>query len=234
MSTSSDNAAENAPGKAPPRWLYAHGFASGPDSVKGVALAKHCATRGIRLERLDLRLPTFERLRLSAIIEAMRAAIGGEAARAVVFGSSLGGLAAARLAESDPRVCALVLLAPGFRIAEQLAKRIGQADMKRWRETGWMETYDYAQKRPARVDYGFYEDVAVLDGRNDGWPDVKVPTLVIHGVNDDTCSIDVTRQWARERPHVRLVEVDDGHELTKSLPIIQREADTFLLEGGQA
>ncbi|MGA9523108.1 MAG: YqiA/YcfP family alpha/beta fold hydrolase [Myxococcaceae bacterium] len=215
-------------GNASPRWLYAHGFASGPGSMKGVALAKHYAARSVHLERLDLRLPSFEHLRLSAILEAMRLAIGSEADRAVVFGSSLGGLAAARLAESDPRVRALVLLAPGFRIAEQLAKRVGEADMRRWRDTGWMETYDHAQQRQARVDYGFYEDAAVLDARNGGWPHVRVPTLVIHGVNDDTCSIDVTRTWARERRNVHLVEVDDGHELKDSLPLIQREADRFL------
>ena len=95
------------------------GFASGPSSKKGVAFAEHYRARGIRLERLDLRVPSFEHLRLSAMIETARAAIGGERDRAVVFGSSLGGLTAARLAERDARVAALVLLAPAFRLIER-------------------------------------------------------------------------------------------------------------------
>jgi pimeloyl-ACP methyl ester carboxylesterase len=211
-----------------PKWLYLHGFASGPGSTKGVALARHFAARGVELERLDGRRPSLERLRLSAILEEVRRAIGGAADRAVVFGSSLGGLAAARVAEEDARVCALVLLAPGFRIAERFRTRMGEAAFSRWRESGWLETLDYTTNHPARVDFGFIEDAARIDARNDGSPDVRVPTLVVHGRQDDTCDIDLSRAWAAGKRHVRVVEVDDGHELTQSLPVIIRESESFL------
>src|SRR4051812_6428009 len=49
-----------------PRWLYLHGFASGPSSSKGVAIATHYASRGVAMDRLDLRIPSFEHLRLGA------------------------------------------------------------------------------------------------------------------------------------------------------------------------
>ena len=110
-----------------PRWLYLHGFASGPGSSKGVALAAHYQRRGIDLQRLDLRLPSFERLRVSAMIGAVRGAIGGERDRAVLFGSSLGGQVASRVAEEDARVCALVLMAPAFRLMERWRTRLGDA-----------------------------------------------------------------------------------------------------------
>ncbi|MBV9947209.1 MAG: alpha/beta fold hydrolase [Myxococcales bacterium] len=110
---------------AGPRWLYLHGFASGPSSAKGTRLAEHYARRDVRLERLDLRRPSMEHLRLSAMIAHVRDAIGDARDRAVVFGSSLGGLTAARVAEEDARVCALVLLAPAFRIAERWRARLG-------------------------------------------------------------------------------------------------------------
>jgi pimeloyl-ACP methyl ester carboxylesterase len=55
-----------------------------------------------------------------------------------------------------------------------------------------------------------------------------VPTLLIHGRQDDTCDIAVSRQWALGKRHVRLVEVDDGHELVASLGRIAAEADDFL------
>ncbi len=84
-----------------PRWLYMHGFASGPGSRKAVALADHFARRGVEMARLDGRVPSFETWRLSAMIDVIRGAIGDASDCAVVFGSSLGGLAAAVLREAD-------------------------------------------------------------------------------------------------------------------------------------
>src|SRR5690242_716245 len=104
---------------AGPRILYLHGFASGPGSKKGVAFADHHAVRGIAVDRLNLRVPSFEHLRLSAMIATAQAALGGDRDRAIVVGSSLGGLTAARLAERDPRVIALVLLAPAFQLIDR-------------------------------------------------------------------------------------------------------------------
>jgi hypothetical protein len=220
---SDDRAA--APG---PRFLYLHGFASGPSSYKGVAVAKHYEARGIAIERLNLRLPSFESLRLSAGIAAVRAAIGGPRDRAVLFGSSLGGLTASRVAEDDPRVCALVLLAPAFRILERWRLRLGEQGWRAWEERGFLETDDYVEKRKARVDFGFARDAEEVEARSGAFPDVRVPTLIVHGRGDAVVDIDLSRTFAAEKRHVRLVEVDDGHELTASLPTILAESDAFL------
>lgn len=212
------------------RYLYLHGFASGPNSKKGVAFADHFASRGLALERLDLRVPSFEHLRLSAMIETARAAIGApadsaaSAASAIVIGSSLGGLTAARLAERDPRVRALVLLAPAFQLAERWRETLGP-ELDAWRRTGFREVLDYTTGRPSRVDYGFYEEAAALDT---GFPDVTVPTLVLHGTADDVVPIARSRTFAAGRPHVRLIELADNHELVASLPTLLAETDRFL------
>lgn len=211
-----------------PRWLYLHGFASGPQSAKGVALAGHYARQGIHLERLNLRQPSLEHLSLSAMMRTVREAIGGERDRAIVFGSSLGGLTACRVAEEDARVCALVLLAPALRAPEQMRRTVGEEGMRRWRETGWLETRDYAEKRQVRVHFGLIHDLDTIEARSGGWPDVRVPTLLIHGRRDTTTDIRYSREWARGKRHVRLVEVDDGHELVDSLERIAAEADEFL------
>lgn len=205
-----------------PRFLYLHGFASGPQSTKGVAFAEYFAPRGVAVERLDLRVPSLEHLRLSAMLDTVQRAIGGPADRAVVIGSSLGGLTAARVAERDPRVAALVLLAPAFRLAERWRELPGWDD---WQRTGWHAIHDYATQQPARVDFGFYEDVVRLD---DGHPDVRIPTLILHGVHDDVVPVDRARAFARGKPHVRLLELDDGHELVASLPQLLDEAERFL------
>ena len=208
-----------------PRWLYMHGFASSPGSRKAVALADHFAGRGMEMTRLDGRVPSFERWKLSAMIDVIRAAIGDERDRAVVFGSSLGGLAAARAAEQDARICALVLLAPAFRIAERWPARIGEQAFRDWEQSGWIEVHDHASGHPARMHFDFIRDAQEVDR---GWPDVRVPTLIVHGSRDDVVDPALSRTWAAGKRHVRLIEVDDEHELAASIPLIIEQAEAFL------
>lgn len=199
--------------------LYLHGFASGPQSKKGLAFDAHFTGLGYALRRLDLRVPSFEHLRLSAMIDTVRAAIGD---RAIVIGSSLGGLTAARVAERDPRVTALVLLAPAFRIVDRWR---AQPDFAAWQRTGWREVHDYTTGGTSRVDFGFFEDLEQVDV---GWPAVAVPTLILHGTRDDVVPIAGSRAFAAQRPGVHLVELDDGHELVASIPRLLVEAERFL------
>jgi pimeloyl-ACP methyl ester carboxylesterase len=210
------------------RWLYLHGFASGPDSSKGVALADHFRTQGVIVERMNLRLPSLEHLRVSAMVEAVTEALGAPGDRSIIFGSSLGGLVASRVAEADPRVEALVLLAPAFQLAELWRRQLGDKGLKEWEETGWLEVDDYARKVKTKIDYEFLKDARSLDCRMGGWPDVRVPTLIIHGKKDETVDISGSRTWAQGKPHVRVIEVDDGHDLGASLPRIFIEAKKFL------
>ena len=52
--------------------------------------------------------------------------------------------------------------------------------------------------------------------------------MIIHGTRDASVPIEHSRKFAEGRPHVRLVEVDDVHELTSSLPRILEETTAFL------
>jgi uncharacterized protein len=205
------------------RHLYLHGFASGPSSYKGVQFAAHFERRGIALERLNLRVPSFEHLRLSAMIATVQGALG-DGDTGIVFGSSLGGLTAARVAERDPRVTKLVLMAPAFQLVARWREMLG-AELEAWRTSGWREVMDFTTKQPARVDFGFVEDAEAIDV---GYPDVRVPTLIVHGIHDDTVPVAHSRRFAEARSNVTLVEVDDGHELIASLPRILEETDRFL------
>ena len=75
------------------------------------------------------------------------------------------------------------------------------------------------------MHHDFVRELATIDT---GVPDVRVPTLIVHGEKDDTVDPQLSRDFARGKSWVRLVEVDDGHELTQSLPRIAAEADAFL------
>ena len=175
-------------------YLYLHGYASSPQSKKGVAFDAYFAPRGIAWQRLDLREP----LRLSAMIDKARAAVG---ARAVIAGSSLGGLTAAWLAAGDARVERLILMAPAFQLVSRWKAALPDAD-------------------PA-----FIADVERIDI---GDPRIEVPTLIFHGVHDPTVPIEYSRRFAAQCPHAQLIELDDDHELVASLPIILPAVERFL------
>ncbi len=208
-----------------PRFLYLHGFASSPTSKKATAFERHYAPRGVALDRLDLRVPAFPDLRLSTMIEVTREAIGGERDRAVVIGSSLGGLTATRTAERDPRVAALVLMAPAFQLAQRWHAQLGEDAWATWQRTNALEVTDRTTGKPANVPFDFMTDVLSID---QDFPDIRVPTLIVHGVNDDVVPVDHSRRFAAGKRHVRLVEVDDDHELAASIPRILEESDRFL------
>lgn len=207
------------------RHLYLHGFGSGPSSFKGVAFAEHYAAKGIAIERLNLRVPSLEHLRVSQMIATAQAALGAPDDTAILFGSSLGALTAARVAAKDPRVTRLVLLAPAFRLIDRWREMLGPA-LDEWRETGWREFMDYTTKQMTRIDFGFMEDAVLVEA--DGDPDVRVPTLIIHGTNDETVPIEHARRFAASRANVEMIELPDGHELIASLPRILAEVDRFL------
>jgi len=216
-----------------PTWLYLHGFASSPSSRKARAFVEWGAARGLSIEALDLRVPSFEHLRFSAIKSRIRAAIdaaGGPHARAVLIGSSLGGLAACRVAEEDPRVCAVLAMAPAFGLVSRWRERLGEEAWEAWRRDGFVEVDDHATGAKSRVDFGF---VAELEAsQHGGLPDVRVPTLVVHGTNDDVVDVSSSRDFARGKPHVRLVEVEDGHELAASIERIFAESEIFFAPFG--
>ena len=77
------------------------------------------------------------------------------------------------------------------------------------------------------IDFGFVEDVEAVDV---GYPDVRVPTLILHGVKDDVVPIERSRTFAADKPWVRLVELPNGHELVASIPTLLAESEAFLAE----
>lgn len=218
-----------------PTFLYLHGFASSPGSTKARAFEAWGAARSLAIRALDLRVPSFAELRFSAMKRVVREAIdasGGERARAVLIGSSLGGLLATRVAEEDPRVAAVFAMAPAFQLTTRWRVRLGDEGIARWQTEGALEVDDHATKGKARVGWGFYEELVRLDPA--AGPDVRVPVCIVHGTRDEVVPVEGSRAWASRRRHVRLIEVDDGHELSASIDLILTEAERFLRPFGIA
>lgn len=217
---------------APIHYAYLHGFASSPRSKKGVALAEAFAERGLSLDLLDLNRPSFGKLTLSAQLEEV-ARWAADKERVSLIGSSMGGWVASRFAEQNiSKIEKIVLLAPGFEMVSRWPKLVGAQGMAAWRAHGALPFPD-ADKKPTPVHWGFLEDALTLPTS----PVPAVPTLVIHGTGDEVVPVETSRAWVAAHPRadlVRLLEVDDDHQLTASTARITAEVFDFFGLGPSA
>ena len=129
------------------RFLYLHGFASGPNSSKARYFRDRFAALGIPLDVLDLEHGDFAGLTLSGMLQTIHHAAAGTPA--VLIGSSLGGYLAALYAARHPEVERLVLLAPAFRFPTHYPATLGEAKLAAWRTSGKMPVFHYYCRRGA-------------------------------------------------------------------------------------
>jgi len=205
------------------RFVYLHGFASSPLSRKAVAFQQGLSTRGVVLEIPLLDEGDFEHLTVARQLAVVERLLAGEPA--CLLGSSMGGYLAALYAATHPEVRKLVLLAPAFAFAERWDHLAGPEKLAEWRDSGSLEVFHYGEKRTRRVHYALYAEALNLPRL----PDVRQPTLILHGVNDDVVPIRLSREFAATHTNALLREQDSDHELLNVLDTMVDEAIPFLL-----
>lgn len=194
-----------------PRILYLHGFGSSVGGTKGRWFRQRMAAAGWGVAGLDFRGHgasggAFRDLTLTRNLEDVAAALdhliatGGESwRRPVLFGSSMGGLAALHFAARHPEaVAALVTIAPALDLAASARRRAGEQGVELWRRQGFLD-FDHEHEGVAsrrRLAWEFLEDVeshgvARLETLG------SVPLLVLQGQRDESVA------W---RPVAELVE----------------------------
>jgi pimeloyl-ACP methyl ester carboxylesterase len=196
---------------APSNVMYLHGWASGPGSAKGKVLAAALAARGVELCIPDLNRPSFERLTYSGALAAVTEAAASRAGRWDIVGSSMGGYLAARWAELHPeRVNRLVLLCPGFDLLERLPLVFREERLyERWEREGFFAPGG----NYSRISFDFVADAR----RHPARPQLRHPTLIVHGTEDGVIPVSSSRAAASSHPQcVELVELEDGHDLVAS------------------
>lgn len=206
---------------------YLHGFASGPLSKKGQALAARLGRRGVELHLPDLNRPSFGELTVTGALEAVDRMVAAGPPEALwrFVGSSFGGYVATRWAELRPdRVDRLLLLCPGFDLPARWLHLLGAEEFARWERDGRLVLPDGAG-RPTPVHWGFVQDAR----RHPPFPEAPCPTRIVHGTRDEVVPVEGSRRYAARRPHVELVEVDDDHALLEVMETIAGEVEHFLL-----
>jgi pimeloyl-ACP methyl ester carboxylesterase len=208
------------------RFVWLHGFGASPASTKAAWARARMAERGVALEVPDLNEPSFSELTISRMLAQLDALWAARPAPLALTGSSLGGYVAALFAEAHPeRVAALALLAPAFCLAAEWGGRLGSEKLERWRADGFLEVDHYAFRRKERLAWNFLEDAAL----HAPFPLPRARTLIIQGTRDETVPPATARhlrsKMEKAGREVRLVERDEGHELTADLPGLWRELE---------
>ncbi len=206
-----------------PRYVYLHGFASSPASSKARAFRERIAAAGFEISVPALDEGDFTGLTISRQLAVVRREVDRTPGSVRLIGSSMGGYLAALFAAGDPRVEALVLMAPAFDMQAGWRTRYGDAKLAEWRRRGGLPTFHYAYGEERPIGYGLYEDMA----RHDPRPRLSVPALVFMGRRDDVVQPASVEQWARVNPTARLVWLDSGHELTDQIETIWTTSAEF-------
>jgi len=205
------------------RYVYLHGFASGPQSSKGRFFHERFHELGLELELPDLTEGDFEHSTLGRQLGVVDRLLAGD--RAVLLGSSMGGkLAALHAAPRPQQVERIVLLAPAFGLARRWGEQLGEATMRDWRERGWRNVLHYGFGEERRISYDLISDGLEYED----FPDVRQPALVIHGRRDDTVDYRLSERFAAGRENVRLALYDSDHQLLDVLEQMGREVLSFL------
>lgn len=207
------------------RYIYLHGFASGPQSTKAQFFDKSFQNMGLAIEIPDLNGDEFSCLTLTRQIDQVSPLIKQSEFPVTLIGSSLGGLTAAWLAETCFQVQRLVLLAPAFNFGPIWSGQLGEKTLIDWQNSGSLLVYHYGYRRSVPIYYKFVEDLA-------NYPQEQlireIPTLIIHGRADEVIPVENSRHYAINRPWVQLIELDSDHALTDVMMGIWAEMQSFL------
>ena len=204
------------------KYIYLHGFASSPDSAKARFIRDRFLEKQIALSVPNLNQNNFSDLTLTRQINQVSQEFGD--GPVTLIGSSLGGLTAVWLGEKYPHIERLVLLAPAFGFLSNYLTRLGSDAVQNWQESGFLSVYHYAEKRSLPLSYQF-----VLDSQNysDHALRRSIPTLILHGKQDEVIPLTASQKYAQSRSWVELIELDSDHGLGDSLPEIWSKIQLF-------
>lgn len=210
------------PGLKKLQFIYLHGFASSPDSAKAKYLHDRFAEINLELKTPDLNQGDFSHLTITRQIAQVKAEIG-LATGVALIGSSLGGLTAAWLAQQLP-VERLILLAPAFKFLDHWLPQLGAEKLQQWQKQQYLMVYHYGEKSSLPLSYDFILDATQY---NEAQLLRSVPTLILHGCQDEVIPIQVSRDFAQQRFWVELIELNSDHALGNVMAEVWQAIQVF-------
>lgn len=206
--------------------IYLHGFASSPQSAKARYFADRLRRRGLAVTIPDLNYPSFSAMTVSAQVELVTSILDESQEKKLLFGSSMGGLVAALASKRSEQALAMVLLAPGFGIEQRWSDVTGAERMRLWRQQGELPFFHYGAEREEMLSWSFIAD---LERWRTTDLELTVPTLILHGKNDEIVPVKYSIEIREYNPDtVELQVLEDGHDLHASLETMWQLTEQFL------
>ena len=199
-------------------YFYLHGFASGPKSTKAQFLGDRFREGQLNLQVLDLNDGDFPHLTLTRQLQQVTRVLSDRST--TIIGSSFGGLTAAWVGQNNPQVDRLILLAPAFQFIDCWLPTLEASVLERWKSSGTLSVYHFGEQKVLPLHYEF-----VLDCQQYSEAQLQRPieTLILHGIADEVIPIQVSRDYARTRPWVTLIELESNHGLGDAMARIWQE-----------
>ncbi|OYD94070.1 esterase [Nostoc sp. 'Peltigera membranacea cyanobiont' 210A] len=191
-------------------YIYLHGFASSPKSAKAQDISDRFTQIHTKLKIPDLNAGDFSQLTITRQIAQVAAELNNDSTPVTLIGSSLGGLTAAHLGQQNLQVQRLVLLAPAFGFLSHWLPKLGDEEVQRWQQEKSIMVYHYGEERLIPLSYDFVIDAAQYQEKLLQRP---ISTLILHGKKDEVIPIEASRDFARFRPWVQVIELDSDHAL---------------------
>lgn len=191
-------------------YIYLHGFASSPKSAKAQDISDRFTQIHTKLKIPDLNAGDFSQLTITRQIAQVAAELNNDSTPVTLIGSSLGGLTAAHLGQQNLQVQRLVLLAPAFGFLSHWLPKLGDEKVQRWQQEKSIMVYHYGEEQLIPLSYDFVIDAAQYQEKLLQRP---ISTLILHGKKDEVIPVEASRDFARFRPWVQLIELDSDHAL---------------------
>jgi len=203
-------------------FFYLHGWLSSPQSNKAQFFKQCFLERGIDLQIPDFNQNDFYHLTLTRQIQQVQALLPNSPV--TLIGSSLGGLTALWLAQRQPQIQRLVLLAPALNLLTHCVTTMGKEQYVKWREQGEFAFYHYNFQREVLLSYAFIKD---MQQYADTELQRNIPTLILHGRFDEIIPIQTAHDFVSTRPQIQLIELRSDHNLTDVQTSLWQEITTF-------
>jgi pimeloyl-ACP methyl ester carboxylesterase len=206
--------------------IYLHGFASSPGSNKARRFAEALQLRGQPVQIPDLNEGDFRGLTISRQLDLIdRLTDGGGPGSVVLIGSSMGAYVAALYAARSERVAALALMAPAFDFFNRWDERLSPEAWDLWRRRGAIPVLHHGTDQPEEIGF----ELALDARQHPSFPEVSVPTLVLHGRGDETVPYQGSERFAAGRDNVELELLDSDHGLGDQVEWILERVFGFLI-----
>lgn len=203
------------------KFIYLHGFASGPNSNKASAFKKRFEKEGIPILVPDLQGEDFENLTLTGQIKRVQAILDGDKDKNFgLIGSSMGGYLASIIAQTRVRVKAMYLMAPGFNFLSRWRKKLRLSKAAEFS----IPVFHYRYNKEVPLNTCLFRDAETWET----FPSEReLPTQIVHGLRDETVDIQESREFVSSHPWCELIELESDHGLLSAIDWIVEDCLDF-------